>query len=486
MKKLHIIAWSILCSLIIVSLYHFLIPKPERIIVQEKQPDARWVRDYSRTHWDTNTSLSSSNPKRKYKDSTLHNLPGDFVVPAAKGKTAVVYIKTSNSDSKKNWNGEYAHSNGSGVIISPEGYIVTNKHVVDGGENIQVVLDDRRELTAQLLGRDEATDLALLKVDTKNLPHLPIGDSDALSVGEWVLAVGTPFDLQSTVTAGIVSAKARSLEIIDDPTGIESFIQTDAAINPGNSGGALINTKGELVGITTAILTFSGRSEGYSFAIPSNLVKKVMSDLREFGTVHRGIMGVEASTVDFELSRQLGLEEVRGVYIFRVHPQSAANEAGLQSGDVIWAINGKPTYTLADLTEKLGQFRPGDSIEITFIREQKKQIKNIQLRNPLNTTDLVNIRSEGILREIGLEIRNLIRSEKEAIDTEGVKVVSIYRGSLIERTKMDPGFIITHINDQPIHSANDLMSQLEEIQGRIVLQGIYEKYEGPFWYVFNK
>jgi Do/DeqQ family serine protease len=486
MKKLHIIAYSILCSLIIVSLYHFFVPKPERIIIQEKQPDARWVRDYSRTHWDTNNSRNPLNRNPENRDSSRHDLPGDFVVPAAKGKRAVVYIKTSNSGSKENWSGEYAHSNGSGVIISPDGYIVTNKHVIEGGENIQVVLDNRRELTAQLIGRDEATDLALLKVNSNNLPYLPIGDSEALSVGEWVLAVGTPFDLQSTVTAGIVSAKARSLEIIDDPTGIESFIQTDAAINPGNSGGALLNTKGELVGITTAILTFSGRSEGYSFAIPSNLVKKVMSDLREFGTVHRGIMGVEASTVDFELSRRLGLKEVRGVYIFRVHPQSAASEAGLRPGDVIWSINGKPTYTLADLTEKLGQYRPGDSIEITFIREQKKQIENIQLRNPLNTTDLVNIRSEGILREIGLEIRNLIRSEREAINKKGVKVVSIYRGSLIERTKMDPGFIITHINDQTIHSANELITHLEKAQGRIVLQGIYEKYEGPFWYVFNK
>jgi S1-C subfamily serine protease len=301
-----------------------------------------------------------------------------------------------------------------------------------------------------------------------------------------VLAAGTPFRLQSTVTAGIVSAKARSIEVFEDPSGIESFIQTDAAVNPGNSGGALVNTDGELVGITTAILTFSGRSEGYSFAIPSNLVKKVISDLREFGTVHRGMMGIEARSVDFELSQELGLKEVRGVYIYRVNPSSAADEAGLKPGDIILSINEKTINTLPDLMENLGQYRPGDSLDLECWRGPKKIKTQILLRNQFNTTDLVKIRSEGVLNELGLEIRDLIRSEKETIKEGGVKVVSVYRGSIVERTKMDPGFIITHINDQPVSKASSLIEQLESQEGRIVLQGVYEEYEGPFWYVFNK
>lgn len=469
-------------AIIVVGVYHCWIPKPERVVIQERQPDARWVRNFSEPFWDHATEKKI----RETIDTTSHQVPPNFVNAASKATSSVVYIKTQSATAKDDWQPAYAHSNGSGVIVSPDGYIVTNKHVIDGGERIQIVLDDRRELSARLIGFDESTDLALLKVEGDDLPYLQIGDSDALAVGEWVLAVGTPFRLQSTVTAGIVSAKARSLEIIEDPTGIESFIQTDAAVNPGNSGGALINTSGELVGITTAILTFSGRSEGYSFAIPANLVKKVISDLREFGTVHRGILGIEASTVDFDLSQELNLKEVRGVYIYRVNPESAAAEAGLSPGDIIWSLNGKPVYTMTDLTEKLGQYRPGDQIEVICMRDEKKIVRPLTLKNPFNTTDLVNIRSEGILKEIGFEVRNLIRSEREAVNTSGAKVVSIYRGSLIERTKMDPGFIITHINEQPVHSSSELIAELERLEGRIVLEGIYEKYEGPFWYVFNK
>jgi Do/DeqQ family serine protease len=482
MKHIQVIVWSLLTALLVVGIYHLWGPKSERVLIQERQPDARWVRNFSETHWDRAPSPVQT---RRF-DTTMNQSPSHFITAAARGTSSVVYIKTQKNTAENSWHPTYAHSNGSGVIVSPDGYIVTNKHVIEGGEQIQIVLDDRRELSAELVGFDESTDLALLKVNSEGLPYLSLGDSDALSVGEWVLAVGTPFRLQSTVTAGIVSAKARSLEIIEDPTGIESFIQTDAAVNPGNSGGALINTAGELVGITTAILTFSGRSEGYSFAIPSNLVKKVISDLREFGTVHRGLLGIEASTVDFELSEELQLEHVRGVYIYRVNPESAAAEAGLRSGDVIWSLNGKAIHTLTDLTEKLGQYRPGDRIEVVYIRNQKKVSRSLILKNPFNTTDLVKIRSDDILKDIGFEIRDLILSERESTEVSGAKVVSIYRGSLIERTKMDPGFIITHINEKPIDSAEHLIAKLKQLEGRIVLQGIYEKYEGPFWYVFNK
>lgn len=482
MKQLQPIGWSLLLSILVVMLYHYGWQPTERVIIQEQQPNAQWVREYSDRYWD---ALPSA-PVHIEPDSANLQPRRGFQQAAAKAASAVVYIKTKTTDRSEDWGDTYSSSNGSGVIISPDGYIVTNQHVIDQGNSISVILNDRRELNAEVIGIDESTDLALLRVESPPLPYLSFGDSDLLSVGEWVLAAGTPFRLQSTVTAGIVSAKARSIEVLEDPSGIESFIQTDAAVNPGNSGGALVNTDGELVGITTAILTFSGRSEGYSFAIPSNLVKKVISDLREFGTVHRGMMGIEARSVDFELSQELGLKEVRGVYIYRVNPSSAADEAGLKPGDIILSINEKTINTLPDLMEKLGQYRPGDSLDLECWRGPKKIQTKILLRNQFNTTDLVNIRSEGVLNELGLEIRDLIRSEKETIEEGGVKVVSVYRGSIVERTKMDPGFIITHINDQPVTKASSLIEQLESQEGRIVLQGVYEKYEGPFWYVFNK
>ncbi len=259
-------------------------------------------------------------------------------------------------------------ASGSGVIISQDGYIVTNNHVIDKARNIEVVLNDKRTYPATLVGTDPNTDIALLKIEEDNLPYLNFGNSDDLQVGEWVLAIGNPFNLTSTVTAGIVSAKARNINIISSDMKIESFIQTDAAVNPGNSGGALVNTQGELVGINTAIASQTGSYSGYSFAVPVTIVNKVVDDLKTYGTVQRGLMGVQIADISSELYKQKHLTTMQGVYVSNVIQGSAAAKAGLQAGDVITAINGRTIDGTAQLQETIGQHRPGDTIEVRYIR----------------------------------------------------------------------------------------------------------------------
>ncbi len=412
--------------------------------------------------------------------------PTNFVVAATASRPAVVYVRARQSEQYDPWNDSYGSSTGSGVIISPDGYIVTNNHVVEEGSDIEVMLNDRREFAAQLLGTDPTTDLALLKIDADDLPFLTFGNSDSLQVGEWVLAVGNPFRLQSTVTAGIVSAKGRNINILDMQYGIESFIQTDAAVNPGNSGGALVNTKGELVGINTAIITFTGRYEGYSFAIPSNLARKVVRDLREFGAVHRGLLGVEAYDVDAKLAERIGMDEVKGVYIEKITAGSGADESDLQVGDILLQINGTPTHSMPKLLEQLGRYRPGDQVVVTYLRNGDLQTADVTLKNQLNTTDLVNIRRDELLVELGFEVRDLIASEQRSLDVEGVKVISIYRGSTIDRTKMEPGFVITKVNDRKVNNTAEFIDSIEGAEGRIILEGIYPELQGPWWYAFEK
>jgi Do/DeqQ family serine protease len=480
-RNIRIILLSGLTALLTIWLYDNWQGR-QTVIIQEKPPSASWVKQQE-SYWpEPSYSLSLPEPLPHSNNQKGNN----FVNAAQVAAPAVVYLRSRHEMGYDVWGESYTSSSGSGVIVSPEGYIVTNNHVIEEGDNVEVILNDRREYRAQIIGTDPTTDIALLKIDAKELPFLGFGDSDSLMVGEWVLAVGNPFRLQSTVTAGIVSAKARDIDILDSQYGIESFIQTDAAVNQGNSGGALVNIDGELVGINTAIITYSGRYEGYSFAIPANLVKKVISDLKEFGTVHRGLLGVEARTVDDKIAQDLGLSEVEGVYVFRVSPGSGSYEAGIQSGDVLVGINDQDINTLPQLLELVGRYRPGDTVKVQLLRDGRQKQVEVVLRNQLNTTDLVNVRKDELLTELGFEIRDLIRAEKESIGTEGVKVVSIYRGSAIERTKMDPGYIITHLNDQKVNSADEFVQLLKEAQGRVVLQGVYEQYEGPFWYVFEK
>lgn len=274
----------------------------------------------------------------------------------------------------------YKISSGSGVIVSSDGYIVTNHHVIEDATTLRITLHNKRKFDAEVIGMDTQTDLALIKIKSQNLNTLPLGNSDHLDVGAWVLAIGHPFNLTSTVTAGIVSAKARNINILGDEYSIESFIQTDAVVNPGNSGGALINAEGELVGINTAILTESGVSEGYSFAIPSNLVRKVITDLRAFGQVQRAILGVNIFDVTDEIAFELGLAQVEGVFIQNVTPGGTASDAGLKKGDVILKVNDVPTPTVPELQEQVALYRPGDTISLVFMRNGKiRRQENIVL-----------------------------------------------------------------------------------------------------------
>lgn len=294
-----------------------------------------------------------------YKATTI-NAPDGFIQTCERVTPAVVNITS--------FSGGYRTAGGSGVIISSDGYIITNFHVVEGSNRVTVTFNNRRELPAKVIGADPTTDLALIKVTAEDLDAISFGDSDEVQVGEWVLAIGNPFNLASTVTAGIVSAKARNINILQGAYSIESFIQTDAVVNPGNSGGALVNARGELVGINTAIITESGGYEGYSFAIPSNLVYKVVSDLREFGRVQRAILGVNIQEIDDALAADLELPQVAGVLIQSVQSGSSAEESGLRAGDVIVKVNGVHTNSVPELQEQVARFRPGDRVDLEFIR----------------------------------------------------------------------------------------------------------------------
>ena len=317
----------------------------------------------------------------------------DFTFAAEKSLEAVVHIKSKFMEDEYY---RYYHpflgrgyynqptekvASGSGVIISSDGYVVTNKHVINEAEEIEVVLNDKRSYTAELLGTDPSTDLALLKINGENLKFLSFGNSDDIKVGEWVLAVGNPFNLNSTVTAGIVSAKARSINILNRGNGIESFIQTDAAINPGNSGGALVTTRGELIGINTAIQSNTGSYTGYGFAIPSNMVQKVVSDLKDYGEVRRAYIGINIADINQNIAKELDIDGVEGVLITNVLRDGAANKAGLERYDVIISINGTSVNSVSQLHEHVIQFNPGDVINCQIKRQGKIQTVDIKLKS---------------------------------------------------------------------------------------------------------
>ncbi len=471
MKQYLIIAASSLFSAILaIAGYRYFAPARE-VVIRETTP----------AHY-TNFEALEASKQRNFLSSS----PTDFSAAAAAVTPAVVNIKAlQDSRGRDLWgNPSMGTSSGSGVIISPDGYIVTNKHVIDDGAYIEVTLNDKREFEAELIGADASTDLALIKIKAEGLPFLEFGNSDSLSIGEWVLAVGNPFNLESTVTAGIVSAKGRSIDILEGQDRIESFIQTDAAVNPGNSGGALVNTNGELIGINTAIITRSGRYEGYSFAVPANLARKVIRDLRDYGVAQRGILGVFIDNVNSQLASELGLDAVEGVYITRVSPDSGADDAGLKKGDVIIAINGVKTKTMPAMQEQVGRYRPGNIITVEYIRNGKKYTAKVTLKNKSNSTELVSEKTENVLLELGFELRNLNREEKRRLKVDGVKVISIYRGSRIERTNMDPGFIITKIDNRPVNSVEKLVEALKNARGKVMLEGVYENYAGEYYYAF--
>ncbi|MGV3639773.1 MAG: Do family serine endopeptidase [Adhaeribacter sp.] len=369
---------------------------------------------------------------------------------------------------------------GSGVIIASNGYIVTNNHVIDKADKIEVVLDDKRKLEATLVGTDPSTDIALLKVNANNLPTVRYGNSDNIKVGEWVLAVGNPFNLNSTVTAGIISAKGRSVGIVQDVDaqgnnrGIESFLQTDAVVNPGNSGGALVNLNGDLVGINTAIASRRGSFEGYSFAVPSAIVSKVVDDLLKHGEVQRAFLGVSMREVDAALAKEKKIRNLSGVYIVELTENSAAKSAGLEEGDVITHINGKAVNTSAQLQEQVARYRPGDQIKVSFVRGDDVKTVSATLRNRMGDTNVVKREVAKAITYSGAKIEPLSKQEMNKLNLAGGAKISSIRSSEFKNTGIEDGFIITRIDKNKVEKPQDVERLLKNAgEEGVLLEGIY-------------
>lgn len=369
---------------------------------------------------------------------------------------------------------------GSGVIISPDGYIVTNNHVIDGAEKLEITLNDNRTFNATVIGADPSTDLALIKIEAENLPVIPFGDSDALKVGEWVLAVGNPFGFTSTVTTGIVSAKARSISSATNSRrmGIESYIQTDAAVNPGNSGGALVNLAGELVGINTAIYSQTGNYAGYSFAIPTSIVTKIMTDIKQYGTVQRAVLGIAYQELTPELRKEHDITIVNdGLYVGEVSDRSAAMTAGIKPGDVIIALDGVETHNGAQLMEQINRYRPGDKVKITYVRANKKHTVEATLFNNQGSTGLIQAAN---VMNLGCAFKKLSDETKRDLKiSAGVQVTGLKDGRFKDAGIKD-GFVILDINNARVNSTEDvekvynsIMKSSDEYDKVMFITGIY-------------
>ena len=371
---------------------------------------------------------------------------------------------------------------GSGVIISPDGYIVTNNHVVEDASEITVVLNDKREFKAKIIGTDTSSDIALIKIESSGLPVLKFSNSDDLKLGEWVLAVGNPFNLTSTVTAGIVSAKSRDIGINPDQMRIESFIQTDAAVNPGNSGGALVNTHGDLVGVNTAIASQTGSYSGLSFAIPSNIVQKVVADLRQYGDVQRGLLNVNIHDIDAEYARNYHLDKIEGVFILEVNPGGAAENAGIKSNDVIISVDGAPVNSTSELQEQIGKHRPGDKVEVIIKRDNKKKPYNVTLRNKHGDTEIVKGNdSDDIFGSKFVAISD--RDRDQLGIRNGTKIAELGNGKFKD-AGIQKGFIITQVNKNAVSNVDDLKRIIKNSRGGILVEGIYQSGEVAY-YVFG-
>jgi Do/DeqQ family serine protease len=430
----------------------------------------------------------------------------DFTEAASRSINAVVHIMTEYQRQRSmydyffDWhdffgepdnrnNGPSYMGSGSGVIIAEDGYIVTNNHVVEGADKIQVVLNDKRTYDATIIGTDPSTDLALIQIKESGLPYITFGNSDELRIGEWVLAVGNPFNLTSTVTAGIVSAKARNINILQTPDGtsaIESFIQTDAAVNRGNSGGALVNTKGELVGINAAIASGTGYYSGYSFAIPASLVKKVVMDLKEFGEVQRALLGVSIRDIDSKLAADLGMKEIKGVYVAGVTDNGSAKAAGVETGDVIMRIDERPVNSTSELLEQIGQKRPGEQVDLVVNRKNQEKSFRLTLKNKAGTLDIVQKQSGADVEVLlGATLEPVKNADKERLGLSyGLQVARLQKGKLSEAGVRE-GFIILRIDKQPIRSAADLENALDDASNGILIEGVYPNglraYYGVGW-----
>ncbi len=431
------------------------------------------------------------------------NIPADFSFAAEKATPGVVHIRstieagiTSSSrrmeipEQFRDFFGDdffgggprgKQQATGSGVIISDDGYIVTNNHVVDEADNVEVTLYDKRSYKGKIIGTDPNTDLALIKIEEKNLPHLALANSDDAKVGQWVLAVGNPFNLTSTVTAGIISAKGRNINILQrkendkNSAPIESFIQTDAAVNPGNSGGALINLNGDLIGINTAIASSTGQFAGYSFAVPASIVRKVVDDLSKFGTVQRGYLGININDVNSEIVKEKNLKVYSGIYISGFSENSAAKDAGIKEGDVIVQIDGLKVRSVPELQEQIARHRPGDKVKILINRAGLEKEVIITLKNRDGSVDVIKKEKTEANNSLGADFSDLSDMDKKQYKLDGgVRVNKVYSGGKIrEFTDMKEGFIINKVDDTNVRSVKDLNQLLASKKGGVMLKGTY-------------
>lgn len=479
-------------------------------VIENKYADNMSFEDKQKVYYATSNRLTPASTAAVSSTGAV-----DFTQAAAAVTPAVVYIRTTYSNQAGNDQQSQLQqmfgdmfgqrmrpsspqmASGSGVIISPDGYIVTNNHVVEKAEKIDIVTNDHRNYSAKVIGTDPNTDLALIKIDGHDLPIVKLGNSDAVKVGEWVLAVGNPFKLTSTVTAGIVSAKGRGIGIIgsednqeENPFGrtqyqsrqpklnkaIESFIQTDAAINPGNSGGALVNTNGELIGINSAIASHTGSYEGYGFAIPINLAKKVLDDIEKFGAVKRGYVGISFAELDQDKAKDLKVDRTYGLYVSSVVPGGGAEQAGLKEGDIITKVEGNTVYESSDLQERVGRLRPGDKISITALRGNDEKNFTVTLKADAPTPKVAVTKSaEELFNRIGASFVPLNAAQKAKFHiNSGVLVTQVREGGLFDNTEIPEGSVITQVNKQPIASVEDLDKALSNTRnGMLIISGLY-------------
>ncbi|MCW3086798.1 MAG: HtrA protease/chaperone protein [Sediminibacterium sp.] len=444
----------------------------------------------------------------------------DFTPAATTATPAVVHIKTrtkarqvsNNSSNNRRQSNPFAdlfgddlgdffgggprtipeqRASGSGVLITDDGYIVTNNHVVEGADELNVTLANKKTYKGIVVGTDASSDLAVIKIEGKGFPYLVYGNSDDAKLGQWVLAIGYPLNLDVTVTAGIISAKSRSIGINNRQSinPVESFIQTDAAVNPGNSGGALINTNGELIGINSAIASPTGSYAGYSYAIPVNIVKKIITDIVKFGTVQRAYIGINYPSDQLseeqakELEKEIGTtyKEGEGVFVTAVPEGGAAYAAGLKKGDIVTKINGVPVFGGPELQEQVSRYKPGDKITLNYVRGGKEYVANLTLKNKAGNTDVV--KTTGILQKLGAELAPVDSKTAAANNIAGGVIVKKIGDGLLKRTRMQDGFIITSVEGQEIKSVADLDKILSQNRGRkIKIEGVYPGFENTYPY----
>lgn len=449
----------------------------------------------------TMNSIWNQNPPSQFANFSSNTTnPGcDFTQAAEMTVHAVVNIRTQFQRrttlyedffgffSNPYGNTQMLSATGSGVIVSSDGYIVTNNHVVQEADKIELTLNDKRTYNATLVGSDLSTDLALLKIDAKDLPTIEYGNSDDVKIGEWVVAVGNPFNLTSTVTAGIVSAKARNINILgknSNESPIESFIQTDAAVNPGNSGGALVNTKGQLIGINAAIASSTGSYSGYSFAIPVNIVRKVTEDLKKYGIIQRAYLGVSIAEIDGKLAENKNISEIKGVYVGAVIENGAAENAGIKEGDVILSVNGKIINSNSELLENIGQYRPSEKVLLSIERNGKPMDISVILQNQFGKTELVKKDEKPVYNLLGATFESLSNEKLQELNLNNGVMITKLNNSILKNVGIREGFIITSVDKKPVKSINEL-KMFTNKRGQTLIAGTYPGDWRTYYFVLN-